>query len=94
MGDEASEAEAGGCADCWCGAWFAGAGLSDRVLSLFGPTVAKLKGKADVSGLIYALYNPTAGVRQAAAEALGHFDDPRAVESLIVALDDPDPDVR
>ncbi len=62
--------------------------------SLFGPTVAKLKGKANVPGLIYALYNPTAGVRQAAAEALGHFDDPRAVESLIVALGDPDPDVR
>jgi HEAT repeat protein len=60
----------------------------------FGPTVAKLRANADVPGLIHALSNPTPGVRQAAAEALGHFEDPRAIESLIFGLKDSDLGVR
>lgn len=63
-------------------------------VGLLGPTVSKLRSNGDVPGLIHALSNPTAGVRQAAAEALGSFDDPRGVESLIFALRDSDSGVR
>jgi HEAT repeat protein len=63
-------------------------------VGLLGPTVSKLRYSGDVPGLIHALSNSSAGVRQAAAEALGHFDDPRGVESLIFALQDSDSGVR
>ncbi len=65
-------------------------------MGLFGPPdVAKLKAKGDVPGLIKALgYAKDAGVRRAAAEALGQIRDATAVEPLIAALRDQDTGVR
>lgn len=61
-------------------------------MSFFGPpNVEKMKAKKDVSGLIKALsYTKDASVREAAAHALGEIGDPRAVEPLIVVLNDND----
>jgi|WetSurMetagenome_2_1015567.scaffolds.fasta_scaffold644508_2 hypothetical protein len=57
-------------------------------MGLFGPPdVAKMKAKRDVLGLIKALrYQKDAGVRQAAARALGELGDPRAIEPLVAQL--------
>ena len=57
-------------------------------MPLFGPPdVGQLKANRDVKGLIKALgYNADAGVRRAAAAALGELGDPRAAEALVSAL--------
>ena len=57
-------------------------------MGLFGPpNVEKLKAKKDVNGLIKALsYQKDPSVNQAAAKALGQIGDARAIEPLIVAL--------
>ena len=70
-------------------------------MPLFGPPdVEKMKAKRDVDGLIKALqykrmrntgiveFDNTAPVRKQAADALGELGDARAIEPLIVALDD------
>jgi HEAT repeat protein len=61
-------------------------------MSLFGPpNVEKMKAKKDVNGLIKALsYTKDATIREAAASALGEIGEPRAVEPLIVVLNDRD----
>lgn len=58
-------------------------------MGLFGPPdVEKLKAEGDVEGLIKALTTaPFWGARFAAAEALGHLGDVRAVGALILALE-------
>lgn len=61
-------------------------------MPLFGgpPDVAKLNAKSDVKGLTKALgYQKDAGVRKAAAEALGRVGDAAAIGPLITALGDP-----
>jgi HEAT repeat protein len=50
--------------------------------------------EAAVDGLIAALKDSDAGVRRAAADALGELDNRRAVPALIEAVKDADPDVR
>jgi HEAT repeat protein len=59
-------------------------------MGLFGPPdVEKLKTRGDVKGLIKALaYPKEAGVRMAAAKALGQLKDGRSVPALILALQD------
>ncbi len=65
-------------------------------MGLFGPPdVEKLKAKGDVPGLIKALgYGKDWKVRWAAVGALGKIGDARAVEPLIVVLNDEDRNVR
>lgn len=62
-------------------------------MPLFGrsgsPNVKQLRQSRDVEGLLAALTDPTDQVRQAAADALGHIGDARAVEVLITVLTDP-----
>jgi HEAT repeat protein len=59
-------------------------------MGLFGPpNVQNLEAKRDVQGLINALeHEKDAGVREAAAQALGRIGDPRAVEHLFVVVQD------
>jgi HEAT repeat protein len=65
-------------------------------MPLFGPpNVGRLKQRRDVTGLIKALaHRKEAGVRRAAAQALGENPGPMAVEPLIAALKDQDAQVR
>jgi len=49
---------------------------------------------AALDALIEALDCHYAEGRRVAAEALGHFDDPKVLGALAKALDDPDPSVR
>jgi HEAT repeat protein len=76
-------------------------------MGLFGPPdIAKLKAKRDVNGLIKALtyqkdtdyrsplYHESAGIRRAAAEALGQIGDGRATEPLAALLQDGSEPVR
>ena len=59
------------------------------------PRVDKLTVREDVKGLIKALGYPAYfKVRAAAADALGHLGDPRAVEPLVATLGDDDMHVR
>lgn len=59
------------------------------------PNVEKLYKKGDIEGLINALeYYRMWEVRKAAAKALGELRDPRAIEPLINALNDPFGGVR
>lgn len=61
-------------------------------MGLFGPPdVEKLKAKGDVPGLIQALvYQKDAGIRKAAAYALGQLGNSVAVQPLLRALGDVD----
>jgi len=65
-------------------------------MPLFGPpNVEKLGARRDIAGLVKALaYEKDSDVRRAAAGALGAIGDARAVEPLIDALKDGEPDVR
>src|SRR5260221_10272356 len=60
-------------------------------MQLLGPpTVEKLKPQRDVMGLEKALsYSKNQEVQRQAAEALGQVGDARAVEPLVVTLQDP-----
>jgi HEAT repeat protein len=58
------------------------------------PNIESLEKKQDVEGLIRALEQENADVREDAAKALGRIGDPRAVEPLIAALKDGDDEVR
>jgi HEAT repeat protein len=65
-------------------------------MPLFGPpNVEKLKTQRDVMGLVKALsYSKNQEVQRQAAEALGQVGDARAVEPLVVTLQDPYSTVR
>ena len=64
-------------------------------MPLFGPpNIAQLEAKRDVKGLIKALVYKDAGVRIAAADALGPIRDPIAVEPLTALIGDQDAGVR
>ena len=64
-------------------------------MPLFGPpNIGQLEARRDVQGLIKALAFKDAAIRRAAAEALGPFKDPDAVEPLSVLLDDESVAVR
>ncbi len=54
----------------------------------------KKAGERAVEPLLAALKNPDWRIRRAAAEALGHFGDPRTVEPLVRRLEDENPRVR
>jgi HEAT repeat protein len=59
------------------------------------PNVEMMKAHKDVNGLIKALaYQKDARIRRDAARVLGELGNPRAVESLVIALKDSDWDVR
>jgi HEAT repeat protein len=64
-------------------------------MPLFGPpNIAQLEAKRDIQGLIKALAYKEAGVRIAAADALGPIRDPLAVEPLADLVKDEDAAVR
>jgi HEAT repeat protein/WD40 repeat protein len=65
------------------------------IFDLFKPNVEKMRGNGDVEGLITVLqYKRDLEVRSSAAEALGEIKAKRAVEPLILALNDEDSKVR
>ena len=64
-------------------------------MPLFGPpNIAQLEAKRDIQGLIKALAYKDAGVKIAAADALGPLGDPMAVEPLAALVKDEDAGVR
>ena len=55
-------------------------------MPLFGPNLEKLRENGDVDGLIESLSHSRHSVRAAAAHALGELEDPRALEPLLMVL--------
>ena len=69
--------------------------LSEIVSRALGGKASALAGDtAVVRALIARLQDEDAGVRQAAANALGQIGDPMAIPGLVKALDDPQPGVQ
>ncbi len=59
-----------------------------------GPDIARMRRAGDIDGLVRALSNDTAIVRQAAAEALVDIGSAGAVDGLMTALDHPEAETR
>jgi HEAT repeat protein len=56
-------------------------------MGIFGPpNIAKMAAKRDVNGLLKLLNNPKSSLSPEAARALGGIGDPRAIPSLVAAL--------
>jgi HEAT repeat protein len=64
------------------------------VLEFFSPRVARLRKRRDVPAVVEALQNSGPRTRRAAANALILITDPRAIDALVAALEDPDELVR
>jgi HEAT repeat protein len=60
----------------------------------FGPSIKGLAEKGDVDGIMQALSHKNTSVRRKAAIALGRSKDSRAVDKLILVLDDGDWEIR
>jgi HEAT repeat protein len=64
------------------------------LLEFFSPRVSRLRRRRDVPGLVEALQNSGPRTRRTAANALILITDPRAIDALVAALEDPDELVR
>jgi HEAT repeat protein len=67
---------------------------SRAVLEFYSPRVSRLRKRRDVPGLVSALRDGGVRARRAAANALIEIPDPRTIDALLAALDDPDELVR